>query len=247
MGGEHSVIFSHWNSIGEGTFFSQRFNKDQSAGYPSHSPAGGCDVHSTSVYPKGSEYYVAAIMRPEEGDFDILRTIKSKATKMNAAWLAKNKLDAAKVHACLVTQAKERLKVFCDQKSLTDFLSKSDIDAKRDPRAAFEYRLNYSACVPEEEAFKPIDPAQQQMIEKIIDDAASAKGSKDELLLSVTRLYGLVQRLRPRWDGNGSSGDQNVDGLFQSDYTYPKGSKTVVWELLGFADKKSAVDALWGE
>ncbi len=246
--GDHSVVFSHWSSPGQGIFFSQRFNEDQTKGYPEWSAGGGGDMHGDGVFTGSNSphYYVSVIMRVQDGDFNILRTVsESKAVKKNAAWLDKNKIDLDKLHPVLVTQARERLKIVSDQKLLTDFLSQADLDPKK-ADSTTKYRLQARVCLAKEEAYKPIDPAQQELIKKIIDDAEKAKGGKDETLLSVTRLYALCQRLRLRWDSNGEGSDQNVDGLFESDFTWPGGKrKTVVWELLGFADKKAASAALW--
>src|SRR2546430_3930064 len=56
--GDHSVIFSHWISPGNGMFFSQRYNEDRN--YPSWTHGGG-DFHSATVWPDNQKpfYYVS--------------------------------------------------------------------------------------------------------------------------------------------------------------------------------------------
>ena len=241
--GDHSVIFSHWKSPGHGVFFSQRINSNK---YESWSPGGGGDMHSNSVFTGGADadYYVSQIYRPDTSTFDILRTVKlADAAKQNGAWMKKNSLDPAKALARLAGQARERLKLLSERQPLSDFLPAADSPGKK---PNLDRRFGNMVCLPLEEAFKPLDPAQQELIKDLIAEAEKQSGGGDETLQAVTKLYALNQRLRPRWDSDCQGTEINVNGLLEKDFTwYPGGRKNVTWELLGYPDKKAAVAELW--
>ena len=176
--------------------------------------------------------------------FDILRTVKlADAVKRNEAWMKTNSVDPVKALARLAAQARERLALLSDQARFTEFMLNADVDPGKKPNLT--HRLVKVSLV-QEEAFKPLSAEQQAMISALIAENEAKKSGGADTIEAVTRLYALNQRMRPRWDSDGTGQDTNVTGLLEKDFVWPFGKKkTIVWELFGYPDKKSAVAELW--